>query len=572
MTPPRRKFAASLAAVATLGFFILAPHAARSAAPLHLPLGGAPPAVANEADLTGFLDELEAQELMVYEAQALEGYFQWRGDEPDYVTPFSRFGNDLRNRRDYAAVIEAWRGKVADTTLARRLEIQHKQFLQSRADPADVLRLSDVGSALQDSVNAFRFHIGGESKTLTGLSEILTNEKDRAKRQEAFLAMPQAAQAHTPAILECMRLLDRTGREEGFANGADAGLVQSSLTREQVLHDLNAFEAATRPTMQAMVARAHADLGVDRTEPWDIDYWLHLQELSGGNDAWPREPGLQRLNALMKDLGFNADSLPIDARVWDVPTGGITFPIRPPFESRLLTNPFTGSDFYETLFHEYGHCLNAVLTDGKLAPAFLLGDETPLSEGVAECLGHFAYDAHWLERTAGVTPQRAQDLERVGKMQLLLWLRRSICCNAYFELTAYGNLGMNLDSLYAATYRRFVCVDLPAGHYFGYRDMFGTGPFYFQSYLYANMIATQLRDAMRAQFGVSDLSREKRVAGWLTAYFFAPGGSVAWPEKIRRATGKPLGTESLARYLAGAMPAAGPPHGGSPGARGGSGR
>jgi hypothetical protein len=256
-----------------------------------------------------------------------------------------------------------------------------------------------------------------------------------------------------------------------------------------------------------------------------------------------------RLTALMKDLGFQPDSLPIDTRVWDVPTGGITFPIRPPFESRLLTNPFTGSDFYETLFHEYGHCLNFVLEDPTLPAAFLQGDETPMGEGLAECLGHFAYDRHWLARAANVPPERAAALERVGKMQLLLWLRRSICLNAWFELTAYGDLHQDLDKLYAATYARFAGTPLSPGPWFARRDEFATGPMYLQSYLYANMIATQLRDAMRAQFGVEDLTQEKRVAGWLTAYMFAPGARVPWPEKVRRATGKPLGTEALARYL-----------------------
>lgn len=557
MMRSRRSFALALAVLALAA--LPAPHVSAEEAVYHLPLGGTAPEVRSEADLRGFLDELEAQELMIYEAQALEGYYQWRGNQPHFVTPFSRFGNDLRNRRDYAAIIEHWRGHVADTTLARRLDVQHKAFLQSRADPAHVLALSNATSALQDSVNVFRFRIGGQPKTLTGLSEMLSTESDRTLRREAFLAMPQAAAAHTPAILECMRRVDQIGREEGFPNGAEAGLELSTLTRQQVLRDLDAFEAGTRKTMLAMVARASSDLKLDRTQPWDIDYWLHLQEVAGGDDAWPREPGLSRMNALMKELGFHADSLPIDARIWDVPTGGITFPIRPPFESRLLTNPFTGSDFYETLFHEYGHCLNAVLTDPRLPPAFLLGDETPLSEGLAECLGHFAYDAQWLKRAAGVTPERAAALERVGKMQLLLWLRRSICANAYFELTAYGNLNANLDSLYAATYRRFVCVELPKGRYFGYRDGFGTGPLYFQSYLYANMVATQLREAMKSEFGVSDLTREPRVADWLTRHMFGPGGSVPWPEKIRRATGRPLGTEALSRYLEGAVPASGGP-------------
>jgi oligoendopeptidase F len=465
------------------------------------------------------------------------------------VTPFTRFNNDLKNRKDYAAVIEQWRGQVRDTTLARRLDLHHRDFLQARADPALVIAFADAQAAVQDTVNAFHYQVGGQAKTLTELGEILSTQPDRAKRREAFLAYRQSADKNTAPIVHCMELNDRIGRQEGFANGAEAGLATCSLKRDQVLADLDAFERSTRPAYLKMLAQAKRDLKVERLEAWDIDHWLHVQETAGGSDAWPREPGLERMKGLMKAIGFMPDSLPIDARVWDVPTGGITFPIRPPFESRLLTNPFTGSDFYETLFHEYGHCLNAVLEDKNLPPSFLAGDETPMSEGLAECLGHFAYDRHWLARVAGVTPERAAQLERVGKMQLLLWLRRSICLNAYFELTAYGNLHVDLDSLYAATYLRYAGTPLPPGHMFARRDEFATGPMYLQSYLYANMIATQLRDAMRAQFGVEDLTNEPRVAAWMTAYLYAPGGAVPWPEKVRRATGKPLGTEALSRYL-----------------------
>ncbi len=551
---PKAARAVAAAAALLLGLTAVAVPLGADSAPFHLALGGPAPKVANVAELRAFLDELEAQEFMVYEASALEGYYQWRGREPHFVAPFARFGNDLRNRRDYAALIERWRGHVPDSTLALRLELHHRAFLQSRADPQLVIALGDAQNALQDSVNAFHYRVRGEAKTLTAVTETMVNQSDRGLRRDAFLALSQGAEAHTAAIVHCMELNDRIGREEGFRNGAEAGLVFTSLTREQVLRDLDAFERGTRPIMLALVARAQRDLKIDRVEPWDLDYWMHLQETAGGDDAWPRAPGLERMTALMKDLGFQPDSLPIDTRVWDVPTGGITFPIRPPFEARLLTNPFTGSNFYETLFHEYGHSLNAVLTDAHLSPIFLLGDETPMSEGLAECLGHFAYDAHWLERAAHVSPDKARRLEQVGRLQLLLWLRRSIALNAWFEVTAYGNLHANLDSLYAVAYRRFVCVELPPGRFFGYRDLFGTGPLYFQSYLYANMIATQLREAMRAQWQSPDLSREPRVAGWLTRFMFAPGGSVPWPEKVRRATGSPLGTAALTRYLAGAMP------------------
>jgi hypothetical protein len=199
-----------------------------------------------------------------------------------------------------------------------------------------------------------------------------------------------------PSIVGAISLLDRIGRQEGFANGAAAGLGNSSLEPRRVLHDLDEFERATRPAYRAMLQRVQADLHLDRVQPWDIDYWLHRQETAGGVDPWPKEPGLVRLRDLMRAIGFAVDSLPIDIRIWDVPTGGITFPVRPPYEARLLSNPFSGSDFYSTLFHEYGHAANFTLMDPNLPAVFFRGDETPLGEGVAETLGDFAADRHWV--------------------------------------------------------------------------------------------------------------------------------------------------------------------------------
>jgi peptidyl-dipeptidase A len=514
--------------------------------------------VRTEAELARFLDELEAQQLALSEAVSLESYYQWKGETHHYAASFARLLADLQTRRDYAAVIDRWRGKVADRTLARRLELLHRDFLVSRADPRLTVALVDLQAAIQDTVTAFRFELHGRKLTRTELGEITDTSADRVVREGAFRAGPQLSR-HTRAPIErAMGLIDSIGRAEGFANGAASGLELSTLDPTRVIRDLDAFERATRPTYQHLLARAQRDLGVARLEPWDIDYWLHRQEDSAGADAWPKAAGLARLRDFMGGIGFKVDSLPIDVKVWDVPTGGITFPIRPPYEARLLTNPFTGSAFYETLFHEYGHAVNFTLLRPDLPAVFLRGDETPLGEGLAETLGHFAYDRHWLERAAHQPPDRAAALERVGKQQLLLWLRRTIALNAYVEITHYLRPQAGLDSLYAATYRRFVGMELPPGDFIGSHDMLATGPLYFQSYLYANMSAAQLREAMRAQFGVEDLTREPRVAGWLTEHFYASGAGVPWPEKIRQATGKELSTDALTRYLAGAVDPATP--------------
>ena len=342
-------------------------------------------------------------------------------------------------------------------------------------------------------------------------------------------------------MVKAMGLYDRIGRSEGFANGAAAGLVNSSLESGQVLRDLDAFEQSTRASYLALLDRARRDLGVERLEPWDIDYWLHRQEEAAGTDAWPKAEGLARLRDLMRGIGYAYDSLPIDVKVWDVPTGGVTFPVRPAFEARLLTNPFNGSHFYATLFHEYGHAANAVLMRPDLPAAFLRGDETPLSEGLAETLGHLAYDRHWLERAAHQPADRAAALERVGKMQLLLWLRRTIALNAYFEVTHYQRPGADLDSLYAATYRRFVGVDLPPGDFVGTRDMLATTPLYFQSYLYAE------HDRRPAPRGDAKAVRGRG------SHTGAASGGMAYPAFLRAGGVDPVAGEDSARHWAAAV-------------------
>ncbi|HUF36519.1 MAG TPA: hypothetical protein VMN37_11255 [Gemmatimonadales bacterium] len=517
--------------------------------PAQLALGAAPPAIRTEADLTRFLDDLELQQWVLNRAGTLEAYAQWKGEPHHQVAGIRRLSTGLSTRRDYARVVEQWKGRVKDSTLARRLEVQGKYFLPAKADPALALALADLQTAIQDTFQQFRYRLGGQALTQTQLFAVIDSSADRELRRAAFEAITQISPRSGAPIRQAMTMTDRIGRQQGFTGGAAARLFLSSLTPTQVLRDLDAFEQATRGTYEAVLARVRRDLGLERVEAWDLDYWFRTQERAVA-DAYPLEQALPRTRALASGLGFPVDSLPITVTIQDVPTGGVAFPIRPPYEARLLSNPFSGVRFYSTLFHEYGHTLHATRIRADLPLGFLTMDEQPASEGLGETLGHFAFDRRFLARVAGVNPEQAAALERLGKLQQLLWLRRSIGANAYAEVQAYLDLEADFDSVFTAAYRRFVGVELPPGDYAATRDLFGTRPLYYPAYLYANMIATQLREAMRREFGTEDLSRESRVAEWLTRHFYGPGQSVAWPEKVRRATGRPLDARALAEYLA----------------------
>ncbi len=537
--------AASLAITAPLT--AQQPHAD---APTHMGLGAPPPAIRTEADLVRFLDDLEAQQWALDRAATMEVYAQWKGLPNHRAEAMNRLNNELSTRRDYAKVIDQWKGRVKDSTLARRLQVEANYFLAAKADPALAVRLGELQTAIQDTFRQFRFQFDGKALTQTQLAIIIQTTADRATRRRAFETIPTLGATTAPLIRQAMAMTDRIGRQEGFPSGAASQLSLSGLTPTQVLRDLTSFEQATRPTYEALLARIARDLKIDKVEAWDLDYWFHQQEQQVSADAYPTDQAMQRIRALATGMGFNVDSLPITVTIYDVPTGGVAFPIRPAYEARLLSNPFPGGRFYSTLFHEYGHTLHAVLIRPDLPLSLLSADPQPATEGLGETLGHFAFDRRFLARVGGVNPEQAAALERLGKLQQLLWLRRTIGANAYAEVQAYLDLTANFDSIYTDSYRRFVGVDLPPGDYASTRDLFGTVPLYYPAYLYANMFATQLREAMRKEFGTDDLSQEPRVAGWLTRNFYGPGQSIPWMDKVRRATGRPLDSRALVQFLA----------------------
>jgi len=548
--PRALRYLAPAAILLALASTSLGAQQPRPATPAHLALGAAPPPIRTEADLARFLDDLEAQQWALDRASTLETYAQWKGQPYHRTEAMNRLITELSTRRDYAKVIDQWKSRVQDSTLARRLQVQANYFLAAKADPALAVRLGELQTAIQDTFRQFRYQLNGKALTQTQLSIILDTTADRTVRRQAFEAIPRLAQSTKPLIQQAMALNDRIGRQAGFQSGAALPLSVSGLTPTQVVRDLTSFEQATRPTYEALLARIARDLKIEKAEAWDLDYWFHLQEEQVAANAYPVDQAMPRIRALATGMGFKVDSLPITVTIYDVPTGGIAFPIRPAYEARLLSNPFPGAQFYGVLFHEYGHTLHAVLIRPDLPLSLLSFDPQPATEGLGETLGHFAFDRRFLARAGGVNPEQAAALERLGKLQQLLWLRRTIGANAYAELQGYFDLTANFDSVFADSYRRFVGVELPPGDYAWTRDFYGTAPLYFPAYLYANMFAAQVREAMRKEFGTEDLTQEPRVAGWLTRNFYGPGQSIAWQEKVRRATGRPLDSRALVEFLA----------------------
>ena len=125
------------------------PRGTAATRPARLTLGGTPPRVRTEGQLQSFLDDLESQQFAITTAFLTESYYQWRAETTHRAAETARLRNDLLNRRDYAAIVEAWDGKVQDSVLARHVALHRRAFRHSKADPALGLRYSDLQSPIR---------------------------------------------------------------------------------------------------------------------------------------------------------------------------------------------------------------------------------------------------------------------------------------------------------------------------------------------------------------------------------------------------------------------------------------
>lgn len=122
----------------------------------------------------------------------------------------------------------------------------------------------------------------------------------------------------------------------------------------------------------------------------------------------------------------------------------------------------------------------------------------------------------------------------------------------------YKNPESNLDSVESEMYAKYLLVNLdtlasmnkskPFPSTFAASIWYTSYPCYYQNYIIAGMIATQVHEALADKFGDKVISDEA-VSQWLIENFYAQGESVEWTEKIRESTGKGLETGAYLRKL-----------------------
>jgi peptidyl-dipeptidase A len=225
---------------------------------------------------------------------------------------------------------------------------------------------------------------------------------------------------------------------------------------------------------------------------------------------------------------------------------------------RVLANVAPDRYWADTMLHELGHGVFDLGIDGSL-PWLLRGCHLTLTEGIAILMGRLAQDAGWLRDVAGVEAGEAAELEaglEAARAAEVLVFTRWVLVMTNFERAFYADPEADLTSVWWSLMSKYQLLTPPAGRSepdWAAKIHVACHPVYYHTYLYGNLVASQLRATLERDAG--GLVGRREAGSLLGEQIFRPGESVRWDRLLEQATGEPLTAAHLARDIAAGLSA-----------------
>ena len=510
--------------------------------------------VESKNDLLPFLDSLEHR----YEAACRQmGIANWNSYSKEAAYDLDSAKDALgKIFLDSASrsTIDEWRRRsssLADKPLARRLEMWHRCFIGGAiyADP----NISKQENALQQLITNFRRTLDGKTVSRAEVINKIRSERKQSNRQKLWTVESQVSAAAAESLLTLVAMRNKKASTFGFPNYYSLALHLQAIDEKWLLMTLDSLEQQTRAEFEEFITMSRKKHHLSQFGPWDFDY--ALREATPLPDRlFLSDSVFAILHRFEEGIGFQVDSLPIKEVVKDIPFGGLSLAISIPADCRFLVNPTTGKGFYATAFHEYGHSLKAVHT--HVEHPILKGYEwipgaqcAAYEEGVAEMHGEFTDDSLWLASFTDAKPKQIEKYMKGRGLPTLYRLRR-LMKDFAIEHEMYKNPAANMAEIERTMYKKYLLVEIDSSlpPQYAASIWYTSYPCYYQNYILAAMIATQIQEALSSKYGEEKITNPE-LAGFMIKNLYESGEKTEWMERIRNATGKSLEPGAYLRKL-----------------------
>ena len=468
----------------------------------------------------------------------------------------------------FTAIREARETDVDDPFVRRQLDVLHDAFAPHQVAEDIRRRLVELEVDVEATFNSHRGEIDGERVEDNHILEILRTSDDTTERKAAWQAAKQVGAEVAEQVRELAVLRNEAARSLGYRDHFHLALATGELDEKRLFTTLDEVDRATARSFTTWKAGLDESLGArfgcDATDlrPWHYD------------DPFFQDPpvaGAVDLDPLFED----ADIEGLTMRTYD----GLGLDLRPVLERsdlfaregksqhafcididregdvRVLCNVEPNERWMDTMLHEFGHATYDREVDRELPWLLRAATHALTTEGVAMLFGRLPRDPTWLHTIAGVDPSRLEELgPRLAESRRanLLVFARWVLVMTNFERGLYADPAGDHETRWWELVERFQLLHRPergtADAAWASKIHLTVAPVYYQNYLYGELVASQLGDAVDARAG--GLVDQADAGRLLVDEFFAPGASLRWDHLLECATGAPLSAEAFAAHLA----------------------
>jgi peptidyl-dipeptidase A len=468
----------------------------------------------------------------------------------------------------FAAIREARGTDVDDPLVRRQLDVLHDAFAPHQV-PEDLRRrLVELEVDVEATFNSHRGEIDGERVDDNHILEILRSSDDTAERKAAWQASKQVGAQVAEEVRELAGLRNEAARALGYRDHFQLALATGELDEGRLFATLDEVDRATAGPFTEWKVRLDDSLSarfgcdVPDLRPWHYDDpFFQDPPVAGAVDLDPlfEEADIEGLTLRTYD-GLGLDLRPVLERSDLFAREGksqhaFCIDIDREGDVRVLCNVEPNERWMDTMLHEFGHATYDREVDRGLPWLLRAATHALTTEGVAMLFGRLPRDPTWLRTIAGIDAARVAELApRLAESRRanLLVFARWVLVMTNFERGLYADPAADHESRWWDLVERFQLLHRPeagsADAAWASKIHLTVAPVYYQNYLYGELVASQLGDAVAARAaGLVDRADAGRL---LVEEFFAPGASLRWDELIERATGEPLGAGAFARHLA----------------------
>ncbi|MEI6456815.1 MAG: hypothetical protein WCO93_11055 [bacterium] len=472
--------------------------------------------VKDEKSLRAYLDQKNS----LYEKLIVrlgEEYWKYYANEPGYELKGPK--NDVAlffQDPDFTGVINHWyneRQSIKDTMLAREIFVWHNLVVACGITLNEEVRT--LQTRIEDSVTA---------RMTSGI-------KDRWESIDSL-------------TMKLIRLRNGYSLKAGFRDFGDASLDLSFMNAGNFYRYVAIIDSMTLEPYRKLVEEYKKQKNTEEFTRRGFYSLFMKYLLATENDQVPADSNRYFMIRTLAGIGIDFSKLPITTFIdkpLPPPVGGQGIAVRIPDDFRIVVIPELP---FSSRMHEIGHGLHAMFTTVEPSVLkgyeWLLGGLTPAyGEGMADVMRRFVSNPEWMMVCKKISADSIKIWSEQAKKYFPVYMR-SFLAQFMVEMELYKDPGQNLEGLENKLYKKYLLIDKPFKRMGPLTDnMIISYPVYMHNYMFAEIIAWQVHNALAKKFG-RDYPFKSATGEYLKEKLYRDGEYYYWQEKLKHATGRTL--------------------------------